>query len=88
MAVFSACFPERNIMNQQRRKAINEILSNLEAQSELLAELLAEEQEAYDNMPEGLQMSEKGEAMEGGIQVLEGVHSTLESIIGDLQGEF
>jgi len=75
-------------MNQQRRKAINEILSNLEAQSELLAELLAEEQEAYDNMPEGLQMSEKGESMESGIQVLEDVHSTLESIIGDLQGEF
>ena len=75
-------------MNQQRRKAINAILSNLEAQSELLAELLSEEQEAFDNMPEGLQMSEKGEAMEGGIQVLEDVHSALESIIGDLQGEF
>lgn len=75
-------------MNQQRRKTINEILSNLEAQSELLAEVIAEEQEAFDNMPEGLQNSEKGEAMQNSLAVLEDAHGSLECLIGDLQGEF
>lgn len=51
-------------MNNQRRKEIAEIQNEL---ADLLARvetLRDEEQDAYDNMPEGLQQSDRGTASE------------------------
>ena len=48
-------------MNKQRRKRIQEALEIIEEAKAILEEVQEEEQEAFDNMPEGLQSSERGE---------------------------
>lgn len=60
-------------MNKNRRKRIQNICDQIEA-------LREEEQEAYDNMPEQLQDSEKGNAMYEGISSLEDISSSMESV--------
>jgi hypothetical protein len=51
-------------MNKQRRAKINAALEQLSVIRSLIEELRDEEQDAFDNMPEGLQSSEKGERAE------------------------
>ena len=66
-------------MNNARRKVIHSIVSQLE---ELMAQLNAvrdEEQEAFDNMPEGLQDSERGCAMQEGLDTLSEMEDALEN---------
>jgi hypothetical protein len=46
----------------------------------ILESMRDEEQEKYDNMPEGLQASSKGEALEQIIEMLDDVINDLESI--------
>lgn len=47
-------------MNKNRRKRIQNICDQIEALREEFDAIIEEEQEAYDNMPEQLQESEKG----------------------------
>ena len=64
-------------MNKTRRKEIARAIELMEQAREILEAVRDEEQEAFDNMPESLQGSERGEAMEGYI-------STLEEVVGSL----
>lgn len=48
-------------MNKQRRKQIYQIVEQLESLKLEIEELGEEERDYYDNMPEGIQDSEKGE---------------------------
>lgn len=58
-------------MNKQRRKAIGDIYDKLiDIQSDLEC-IRDEEQEAFDNLPESIQYSERGERMEEYISDLE-----------------
>ena len=72
-------------MNQQRRKRINEIISNLQLQSEELTIVMEEEQEAFDNMPESLQSGGKGQKMEEALFALQESIDSIESTIGSLE---
>ena len=72
-------------MNKERRKAIRRTISNIES---VLQDILSDEQEAYDNMPESLQESENGlipseaqENLEAAIDALEEAISCLEDIV-------
>jgi t-SNARE complex subunit (syntaxin) len=47
-------------MNKTRRKKIKKLLEDLE-------EVVAEEREAFENLPENIQLSDKGEEMEDDI---------------------
>lgn len=58
-------------MNNQRRKEIDRILGMLEDAKYELDCILDEEQECYDNMPENLQYSERGELAEEAISNIE-----------------
>ena len=51
-------------MNKTRRKEIEKAIGALEEIKENIEGLQEEEQEAFDNMPEGLQDSERGEAVQ------------------------
>ena len=51
-------------MNKERRKKISEIIEKLEDIVVELEELASEERDAYDNLPESIQYSERGEAMD------------------------
>ena len=81
-------------MNRIRRKSLRTILGQmdeistvLETVKEALQDVLNEEQEAYDNLPEGLQESDRGQQMQEYIDALEGVVDSLGELdIEDLYG--
>ncbi len=73
-------------MNEARRKIIAASLSKIEDAINALTEVRDEEQDSFDNMPEGLQQGEKGEAMESAIEALSSAVDNLESAKGDLEG--
>jgi hypothetical protein len=57
-------------MNNERRKKIDKAIVELETAKLLIEELQAEEQDSYDNMPEGLQASDRGVACEAAAEAL------------------
>ena len=61
-------------MNNERRKKIQQAI-------DLLDEVIADEQDAYDNMPENLQASDKGDTMETGLDELQSAKDTLEEML-------
>lgn len=65
-------------MNAQRRKQIQKAIGLLSEARAILEEVTEEEQEAFDNMPDGLQASERGETMEENIYRLEEAVSAIE----------
>jgi predicted PurR-regulated permease PerM len=72
-------------MNKARRKAIEEIIDQIGTLKEQLESITEEEQEAFDNLPESIQYSERGDAMGEGITDLEQASSDLEDIMTNLQ---
>lgn len=57
-------------MNKQRRKLISENISLLEEIKSNLGGILSEEESYFDNMPENLQGSLRGEESETAIDIL------------------
>ncbi len=71
-------------MNKARRKRLENVVEVLTAQMEELEYIKDEEQDAFDNLPEGIQCSEKGETMEENIDDLDSVISDLENVIDSI----
>lgn len=71
-------------MNAKRRKELEKVIELIEDAKNKLEALKDEEQEAFDNMPESLQYSEKGERMEEIISNLDDSLSDLESAIENI----
>ena len=65
-------------MNNARRKLIAEAISLIMEAYGLLSEVKDDESMAYENLPESLQSSERGDTMQDNISCLEDVISTLE----------
>ena len=72
-------------MNKARRKMLQGIIDELDAQREQLEAVQEGEQEAYDNLPDSIQDTERGETMSENASDLEQAASDLEDIIGTLQ---
>ena len=75
-------------MNNTRRKRINELKtqinfvnSTLKEISKKLSSILSEEQDAFDNMPEGLQSSYRGMCYEDAIDSMEEASEKLDEAI-------
>lgn len=71
-------------MNKIRRKAIDKLMERLEDLRSDLELIFEEESEAFDNLPESLRESERGEAMQESIDALEEAISNLEEAIENL----
>ena len=72
-------------MNAERRKALSKIHDTL---GELITEiesLYEEEEAAYDNLPESLQDSERGEAMQEALSNLEDLQGSLEDAVNAIE---
>lgn len=67
-------------MNKARRNRIADVQTQLEALKQDIDAILSEEQEAYDNMPESLQESERGQAMQEAIDALESAIGSCEEV--------
>ena len=51
-------------MNADRRKRLKSVVEKLTAAKQELDDIAAEEQDAFDNLPEGIQESDRGDAMQ------------------------
>lgn len=67
-------------MNRDRRRAIMDIIDRTNALKEAIDAILTDEQEAFDNLPESLQESERGQAMQEAIDALESAVQACEEL--------
>lgn len=74
-------------MNKLRREMIIAAAGKLEEAKADIETATEEEQEYFDNMPESLQGSEKGEQAEEVVQELEQVVSELEDLISRVEDQ-
>lgn len=70
-------------MNKVRRKELSRVVDLLDQARDLLETIRDEEQEAFDNLPESIQCSERGETMEDYISTMEEMLGYLDT--GELQ---
>lgn len=76
-------------MNKERRQRLGDALVSLDEAIDIINEVRDDEQDAYDNMPDSLQMSSRGDAMMDAIDTLDGyiveienIEKTIEEFIG------
>ena len=65
-------------MNKKRRNDLKQSIELLSSAIKILDNVLDEETESYENMPEGLQSSERVEQMEDNISALDNSSEMLE----------
>lgn len=75
-------------MNKARRKKLGEIIDQLENLREDLDAVASEEREAYDNLPESLQESDRGCAMEEAADELDDICSEVEELKDRIQSVY
>ena len=78
-------------MNVNRRKTLGQVIDQIEALKSLMETVKADiesikeaidterddEQEAFDNLPEGLQQAERGQAMEQAVECLDNASTVI-----------
>ena len=72
-------------MNKQRRTEIKNIIAELENIKTKLDNVFSEEQYAFDNMPENLQYSMRGEESQEAIDYMSEAVSNIEEAIDQLE---
>lgn len=71
-------------MNNTRRKELKKAIELLEEAINIIETVSDEEQEAFDNLPESIQQSERGEIMEDYIYSMDIVRDQLTSVVGEI----
>lgn len=72
-------------MNKQDRKELEKAINFIENAKIIVEEILDNEQEKFSNMPDGLQLSEKGQKMEENISALEDAINSLDDALEQIQ---
>lgn len=72
-------------MNKHRRKELDEIITELENLKGRIESASDEEREYYDNMPENLQDSEKGQAADMAADALMTAIDTCDEVISSIE---
>lgn len=65
------------IMNKERRKSIKEAICLIEQAAEMLEGIRDEEEEAMENLPDGIRYGEKGEQMQ---EYIDSINEAIESL--------
>jgi len=71
-------------MNKQRRTRLEKVTQKIDELVQELYDIQSDEQCALDSMPEGLQMSERGDQMQENIDGIDSVISDLEDIADEI----
>lgn len=74
-------------MNKQRKQRFEEVVGSLEEAKDILGDIQQEEQEAFDNLPEGLQVSERGEKMQEYIDLMDDCNDKIDDVIDFVHDE-
>ena len=72
-------------MNANLMKIRDEVIKQLEYTIETLNDLKSAEEDAYDNMPENLQESERGQRISDNVEALETIIDELENQKDELE---
>lgn len=72
-------------MNNKRRQQIGKVIEQLEVSRDEIADILDAEQQSFDNMPESLMESERGEQSQNAIDLLDEAISNLDDAINNLE---
>lgn len=67
-------------MNKERRDRLSDVIASLEEAKDLLEDVKNDEQDAFDNMPVGLQCSERGSKMEDYIELMEDAGNQIDNV--------
>lgn len=67
-------------MNKERRDRLSDVIVSLEEAKDLLEDVKNDEQDAFDNMPVGLQCSERGSKMEDYIELMEDAGDQIDNV--------
>lgn len=67
-------------MNKERRDILSDVIASLEEAKDLLEDVKNDEQDAFDNMPVGLQCSERGSKMEDYIELMEDAGDQIDNV--------
>lgn len=72
-------------MNNTRRKEINAIISSLETIKDDIDNIMSDEQDYLDNIPENLQGSERYETAESAVDSLQEAIDNIDSVLENLE---
>lgn len=72
-------------MNAARREQLKRAMTLVGEAWGILEAVADEEREAFENLPEGLQQADRGQAMEEIADKLDEIRDTLQSAEGDLE---
>lgn len=72
-------------MNRERRKKIDRVISQLNDAMDAVEDIKSEEEDCYECLPEGIQDSERGEAMSEAIDCLEQAIANIEEAVEQLE---
>jgi hypothetical protein len=67
-------------MNKQRKSNLSEVSDILDDAFSAIQDIIDEEQDAFDNLPESLQYSSKGDAMQDAIDLMTDWQMSIETI--------
>lgn len=67
-------------MNRKRREKLKQAISLLDFVYEIIFQAAEEEQDCFDNLPENLQESDRGERMEEAISELENATEKIDEV--------
>lgn len=73
-------------MNNERRARIKTAHKMIKDALQILESVKDDEEDAFDNLSEGLQQTMRGEQMEENVDTLDGVIETIEDALGELSG--
>ncbi len=65
-------------MNRQRRKRLTEAFEKVAEAMEILEDVVEEEKESYENLPDNFRDGDRGEEMQGYIEMLEEAYGYLD----------
>ena len=71
-------------MNSKRRAVISHAITHLQAAQEIVSNVLDEEQEALDNIPENLEATERYEKIENAVDALNDASDSIDSALSAL----
>lgn len=72
-------------MNKVRREKIAKVINVIGSARDSLEDILNEEQEYYDNIPENLLGGERAETSEEAIEIMESMFESLNEVIDELE---
>lgn len=67
-------------MNKERRDRLSDVIASLEEAKDFLEDVKNDEQDAFDNMPVGLQCSERGSKMEDYVELMEDAGDQIDNV--------